>query len=453
MVTADFISLGVNLAILLISIGISLLIFKLIKIEDKGYKLLFVFYTLFWIPNMLCRGYTGLMHTGMGASASMLWLPMMVYGLIGIFSRPLNDIFAFFFKSRKNVINLAILLEVISFIPIIIYPSVATNVIQSIGVGLGASCIGMYELLFNEQYGKKRFFVTISVLSIPPLIADFITGPLQSLVTTFGKDAMTLRYLWVMGLILLIVAFVVGIFVKEKPNLMYQDNEHKEKIKGKNDWIMFALICLIGCLLSFIKFSNSGSIAQMQLQYLGDMKNVNTGYFQGYLSTAFSLAQLLAGLLTGLYLVKKIGKFWTFTIGSGIWIAYEISVTFILDPYAFLAVHALNGLAYGILYNLVLGTVLQKCIKSTNKITPMGIYQGVLSSGIMASTWFTSWMKADVFDVNGPNYNLSTDEFVKVNAIVNGVVIGCIVAMWGLFWFKTYYEKRLINQHNKKMSI
>ncbi|MDE7433950.1 MAG: hypothetical protein K2M43_02360 [Mycoplasmoidaceae bacterium] len=74
-----------------------------------------------------------------------------------------------------------------TYIPIVIYPCTATNVVQSVGVGIGASAIGTYQLLFNEQYGKSRQFLTVSILSIPPLLADFISSPIQSLVLSFSK--------------------------------------------------------------------------------------------------------------------------------------------------------------------------------------------------------------------------------------------------------------------------
>jgi cyanate permease len=55
-------------------------------------------------------------------------------------------------------------------------------------------------------------------------------------------------------------------------------------------------------------------------------------------------------------------------------------------------VHILNGFAYGIVYNLILGFILQKTFK-TQKSSPMGVYQSVLSIGITLSTLFTTWMK------------------------------------------------------------
>jgi hypothetical protein len=86
------------------------------------------------------------------------------------------------------MIYLALTIGLVTYIPIIIYPSTATNVIQSLGVGVGASMIGTYQLMFNEQYGKAKQFLTVSLLSIPPLLADFIASPIQSTFSSNGND-------------------------------------------------------------------------------------------------------------------------------------------------------------------------------------------------------------------------------------------------------------------------
>ncbi len=132
---SEAISIIVNLSIFILAVIISLLILKLIKLEKQGYKMLFLFYTLFWVPIMLLRNYTGIIHDDMGCSSSLLWLPMAAYGFIGIFARVFYDYVAFIFKSRKRVIFLVMIIEFITFIPIIIHPSLATNIIQSVGIG------------------------------------------------------------------------------------------------------------------------------------------------------------------------------------------------------------------------------------------------------------------------------------------------------------------------------
>jgi ABC-type transport system involved in multi-copper enzyme maturation permease subunit len=98
------------------------------------------------------------------------------------------------------MIYLALLIGFITYIPIIIFPCTATNVIQSLGVGVGASMIGTYQLMFNEQYGKSKQFLTVSLLSIPPLLADFIASAIQSTFSSINKndnynDVNVLKYL------------------------------------------------------------------------------------------------------------------------------------------------------------------------------------------------------------------------------------------------------------------
>jgi MFS family permease len=113
---------------------------------------------------------------------------MCAYGFIGIFARLFADWFTFLRHNRKSMIYLALIIGFISYIPIIFVQNVYTNIIQSFGVGIGASMIGTYQLMFNEQYGKSKQFLTVSLLSIPPLIADFISSAIQSTITSIDKN-------------------------------------------------------------------------------------------------------------------------------------------------------------------------------------------------------------------------------------------------------------------------
>jgi hypothetical protein len=92
--------------------------------------------------------------------------------------------------NRKNIIYLALMISAITYIPFCCVQNLATNIIQSLGVGIGASMIGTYQLMFNEQYGKAKTFLTVSMLSIPPLIGDFISSSIQSVVTSIGSGGL-----------------------------------------------------------------------------------------------------------------------------------------------------------------------------------------------------------------------------------------------------------------------
>jgi hypothetical protein len=163
----------------------------------------------------------------------------------------------------------------------------------------------------------------------------------------------------------------------------------------------------------------------------------------------FSFGQLIGGLITGLILINKIGKMWTFTIGCVVWIAYEGLGTLILNPYGYLGIHILNGFAYGIVYNLILGFILQKTFK-THKQSPMGVYQSVLSIGIMCSTLFTTWMK------NGPLTEKNYDAYFRAADIINWVVIGSIVLAWLVFMYTWQVERWQYKQlwwHKKNINV
>lgn len=100
---------------------------------------------------------------------------------------------------------------------------------------------------------------------------------------------------------------------------------------------------------------------------------------------------------------------------------------FISEPLGYFFAHSLNGLAYGILYNFVLGAVLSTQFKK-NKITPMGVYQAVLAVGITASGAFTQLIKN----------NLDQDYFVA-NRIIDIILIAVICSMAIIYVLKNRY--------------
>lgn len=442
----QIISVIINTAVFVIALIFSMILIWKIKLPQKGYKLLFIFYTIFWIPLMLLRAYTGSMEKSL--ASAMIWLPLAAYGFIGIFARIFGDWFSFNFKSRKAFIYLALGIQIITYIPIIIYPCTATNVIQSIGIGIGASCIGSFQLLFNEQYGKSKQFLTVSLLSIPPLLADFVSSPIQNAVISFCPietddlgnrlpyDSDVMKYLWVIGLIFVIVGCILAFFIKENSIYFGSDDKYKKTINNKNEWFYFILLAIIGSLIAFVKFANSGSISTLYIQTLSG--NTSSSY-EGYNSLIFSLSQLIGGLLAGLILIRTIGKLGTFTIGASIWIIYHITIMFTANPISYMCMLSLNGFAYGILYNLVLGFVLQRTFKY-KKITPMGAYQSVLSFGIMTSNFLTSWLTSEqIMGVGKDNIN----EFMNITRTINGVIIGIIIIIYLLFVISILTDKKI----------
>lgn len=346
---------------------------------------------------MLVRPYRGTLQTSIGGG-EFLWIVIAAYGFVGIFLRVFADWFNYIFKYRKAFLYLAACLEIVLFLPVIIHINTATNVLEAVGIGVGASCIGTYELLFKEQYGRKKAFLSVSFMSIPPLLANFLTAPIQSIVRTaartpHGSNPHVLIWMWYLAFAFLVLALVMLIFVREvrkrelvnvKQVPLYTKFMYKEDSQN----MYFVMVALIGAVVMFIKFSNSGAVGTLHLENLGKYSHMNVTSYEGYLSVVFSLFQLAAGVLVGTVLIRKMSIFSIFSMGIGLWIIYTICAMFIRNPIAYMTVHSINGFSYGILYNLLLAIVLSISYRE-RKITKMGIYQSILAIGITGSGWFT----------------------------------------------------------------
>lgn len=82
----QIISYSVNVGIFLLVILFSYILIRKLNFEQKGYKSLFILYTIFWIPLMLLRAVTGTFESSALQDNVWLWLPLASYGFIGIFA-------------------------------------------------------------------------------------------------------------------------------------------------------------------------------------------------------------------------------------------------------------------------------------------------------------------------------------------------------------------------------
>ena len=68
------------------------------------------------------------------------------------------------------------------------------------------------------------------------------------------------------------------------------------------------LLILAAAITSFIKFCTSGGTAITELKYIGTHQGITTNAYEGYLSVIFTIGQMAANIITGLFLVKKLNK-------------------------------------------------------------------------------------------------------------------------------------------------
>ena len=75
----------------------------------------------------------------------------------------------------------------------------------------------------------------------------------------------------------------------------------------------------------------------------------------------------------------------------------KFAIPGLLNVYVRLPINFINGFAFGMTYNLIVGMVMNKFFSKTNKITPITLYNLGLSIGICSSQFFNTFMKEDVF--------------------------------------------------------
>ncbi|MGL4769027.1 MAG: MFS transporter [Mycoplasmoidaceae bacterium] len=442
-------SLIINILVILLTILLTTIFLWKLKIDSKNYKLFFAAYIFFWIPIMLLRPYSGSVQKLI--SSDYLWLALVLagYGFVGIFARPMADFVALKFNNRKIILYLAAFISIGFYLPFIIRQTNATSLIQSFGIGIGASVIGTYELMFKEQYGKNKSFLTVTILAIPPLIADFISSPIQSIIKTFISKKNEKHHsielysiLWIIAITILLLFIVMIYFVKENRNLVGMQYGNKIIEKKNHNIFIFIGIIMVGMIILFIKFSNSASIATMQLQIYEKWSEINLSAAEGYLSTIFTFFQLIGTFFIGYFFTKGVDKIKIFFIGIFFWVIYHLIGSFVANPIAYMIIHSLNGFSYGILYNLLLGFVLSYSFNKNKLVTPMGIYQSFLSIGITASSFFTQLIKS--FYPNNIKI-LSINELLKPTFIINFSIIGLLSLISIIFLLINYFEKNKFN--------
>ena len=447
------ISLCANGGLILIGALLTWLILWKLKLGTKNKNLLFLLFMFYWIGPLMTRDYTGLIQLSFGLhdhGLLLIW-PLLVYGIIGLFWRPLSDVLSFKFNSRKKVLYLSIGLQFACLIPMIVYPCLATNIVQSTGAGIGASCIGLFNLMFNEQDARRKTMSVVSILAIPPILAQFFASGLMSMVTTFETAFDTkeqfvdiLWWMWVAALLFAVVCFIITTRVKEREETLYRNNVIKEPIKTKHDYFGLVLVCFMAMCTTLIRWATAGPTASIQIAYLGLIRSTDTRFYEGYGSLIHTIGQFAGVLLTSFVIAKPSQKKKIMLMGlsTASCIVYLLVISLYTTIPIFMGMNALNGFSYGLVYTIIIGIALNKFFIKTEKITPVGIYNLFLSLGICIGNIIHCVLKAQIFDQIRGFTTLGEAEFKQANAMVNMICAAFAVGMFVAYLIFALNEKK-----------
>ena len=355
----------------------------------KEQIIIFWILVLFWTAISIIRAYRKLYVITPIEQGGLSLTPVLAaqiaagYGLMSLIVRLPMFLASDIFKRRKVFIQIALFLLILTSFLVSFNANYLTLYLSSLSLGISATMLALFNVIFSETFSKDKAAVSVSILSIAPLLAEFMAAPIQYLLTmdTYKQ----FNYMWLVSGIIALITFVLTFMMKDyRPvDSDFSFNKVKVVLKHKS----FIYICLLAVLLSFIKFSTSG--ANMIAYGKTDLNM--TPLMLAYIDAVFAVPQLIAGVLVGVYLTRKWGIQKTLLFLLGCLLTFYIIALYVNNPYIIYFSYTLNGLGYGGAYNILIALAMQYFDREYRNVS-MGIYQAFFALGIYYGDYVYVWI-------------------------------------------------------------
>ena len=360
------------------------------KFELKKEQIvIFWILVLFWTAISIIRAYrklyaiTPMEYGGLSLTPVLAAQIAAGYGLMSLIVRLPMFLASDIFKRRKVFIQIALFLLILTSFLVAFNANYLTLYLSSLSLGISATMLALFNVIFSETFSKDKAAVSVSILSIAPLLAEFMAAPIQYILTmdTYKQ----FNYMWLVSGVIALITFVLTFMMKDyRPvDSDFSFNKVKVVLKHKS----FIYICLLAVLLSFIKFSTSG--ANMIAYGKTDLNM--TPLMLAYIDAIFAVPQLIAGVLVGVYFTRKWGIQKTLLFLFGCLLTFYIIALYVNNPYIIYFSYTLNGLGYGGAYNILIALAMQYFDREYRNVS-MGIYQAFFALGIYYGDYVYVWI-------------------------------------------------------------
>ena len=376
---------------LIMIVFILILVYYLSKKFELKKEQIIIFWilVLFWTAISIIRAYRKLYVITPIEQGGLSLTPVLAaqiaagYGLMSLIVRLPMFLASDIFKRRKVFIQIALFLLILTSFLVAFNANYLTLYLSSLSLGISATMLALFNVIFSETFSKDKAAVSVSILSIAPLLAEFMAAPVQYILTmdTYKQ----FNYMWLVSGVIALITFVLTFMMKDyRPvDSDFSFNKVKVVLKHKS----FIYICLLAVLLSFIKFSTSG--ANMIAYGKTDLNM--TPLMLAYIDAVFAVPQLIAGVLVGVYLTRKWGIQKTLLFLLGCLLTFYIIALYINNPYIIYFSYTLNGLGYGGAYNILIALAMQYFDREYRNVS-MGIYQAFFALGIYYGDYVYVWI-------------------------------------------------------------
>ena len=345
---------------------------------DKNQKIIFWMLVLFWTSISIIRAYRKVYIVdqismgGLGGSLIIASQVTSAYGLISCIIRLPVFFLTDILQKRKVFIQIAMGIIVVTSFTVFKRPSIEAVYYFSLAIGLGASMLAVFNVMFSETFSESNASVSASILAVAPLLAEFMAAPIQY-IGTYGSYK-NYNYLWLFSCTIGLISLIISMNMREIEN---KSQFSREKVRIVLTNKRFLVVCVIGIIISFVKFSTSGPNMIVYARKYLNMPAI----MLAYLDTMFATPQLIASVLVGTYFKKKLGIEKTLLLSLGSFLCFYAIILFTNNPYLAFFGYIFNGFGYGGTYISLISIALQY-FEQKNRNISMGIFQAFFAFGI-----------------------------------------------------------------------
>lgn len=345
---------------------------------NKNQKIIFWMLVLFWTSISIIRAYRKVYIVdpismgGLGGSLIIASQVTSAYGLISCIVRLPVFFLTDILQKRKVFIQIAMGIIVVTSFTVFKRPSIEAVYYSSLAMGLGASMLAVFNVMFSETFSESNASVSASILAVAPLLAEFMAAPIQY-IGTYGSYK-NYNYLWLFSCTIGLISLIISMNMREIEN---KSQFSREKVRVVLTNKRFLVVCVIGIIISFVKFSTSGPNMIVYARKYLNMPAI----MLAYLDTMFATPQLIASVLVGTYFKKKLGIEKTLLLSLGSFLCFYAIILFTNNLYLAFFGYIFNGFGYGGTYISLISIALQY-FEQKNRNISMGIFQAFFAFGI-----------------------------------------------------------------------
>ena len=384
---------------ILFSLIIIVLILVLVYYLTKKFELkkdqiiIFWILVLFWSAISIIRAYRKLYAITPVENGGLSLTPLLAsqiaagYGLMSLIVRLPMFIASDIFRRRKIFVQISLFLLIVTSFLVAFNGSYTTLYLSSLSLGISATMLALFNVMFSETFSKEKAALSVSILSVAPLLAEFIAAPIQYIFTI--NEYKHFNYMWIVSGILAVATFILTFMMKDYRPVNSGFSFDKVKVVLKHG--SFIYVCIMALLLSFVKFATSGA----NMIAYGKTSLGMSPLMLAYMDAVFAIPQLIAGVLVGVYFTRKWGLQKTLLFMFGCALAFYIIALYVNNPYIIYFSYILNGLGYGGAYNVLISLAMQYFDREYRNVS-MGIYQAFFALGIFYGDYVYVWITKHV---------------------------------------------------------